>query len=780
MAHRLPGLGSEIGYLFVDAASGQCIIELRMATEPTNAEKLRGLPWSIGADFANTIFCQLTVFGSAFVLFLNELGLGKTHIGFLLSLFPFCGVVALFIAPTVERVGRKRVFLTFWGIRKFVAASLLLTPLVVRQFGPEAAHLFVTCVVLTFAMCRAIGETAYYPWFQEFVPDAVRGKYSAIDNIVVTLGACAAVAVASHVIGHSTGLGRFMWLIGGGFFFGLLCVWCSSFIPGGAPVEADKTTRFEELKEALRDRNYRLYLAGLALVTLGSTPLAAFLPLFLRDQVGLTEGNVVLLSAGTLLGGLLSSYLWGWAADRYGSKPVLLSSLYATMFLPACWLLIPRGGPWSNHIAMGIAVFGGLAGIGAAVSMYRFLFVGVVPAERKTEYMAIYYAWVGLVGGVGPLIAGRALDYSKALSGKLYGLTIDPYTPIFVASVLLTAGGILFYRLVRADSTMTAFRFAGMFLEGNPFIAFESMIRYHLAKDEEDRISVTERLGEAESPLNVDELIEALSDPSFHVRHEAIISIARTRPDERLTRALIGVLDGPEPELSLLAAWALGRIGDRRAIEPLRKALATGSPMLRAQCARSLGRLGDDDSIPLLLERLRSETDIGLRVAYASALGSLGVTAAREDLRALLHSAQAPTARMELAFNLARLVGEPHNFIRLWRQARADAATPASQEMISLREWIEETCTESAAASKTADETAQTLGRGDLAAGAVQLAHLIRLLPLERLDGTCRAVLSDCADFLGGPGSPRIEYLLLALHTMGVVSRGLTPQSRDS
>ena len=67
--------------------------------ELTDEQKIRRLPWFYGHNVCNSIFCQLTFFGPVFVLFLSELGLPKVQIGFLLSLLPFCGLLALFIAP---------------------------------------------------------------------------------------------------------------------------------------------------------------------------------------------------------------------------------------------------------------------------------------------------------------------------------------------------------------------------------------------------------------------------------------------------------------------------------------------------------------------------------------------------------------------------------------------------------------------------------------------------------------------------------------------------------
>lgn len=79
----------------------------------TDSEKIRRLPWLVAHNTTNNIFCMLTIFGSVFLLFLSQLGFPKTKIGFLLSMLPFCGPVALFIAPLAARAGLKRTFITF-------------------------------------------------------------------------------------------------------------------------------------------------------------------------------------------------------------------------------------------------------------------------------------------------------------------------------------------------------------------------------------------------------------------------------------------------------------------------------------------------------------------------------------------------------------------------------------------------------------------------------------------------------------------------------------------
>src|SRR5678816_3514073 len=94
----------------------------------------------------NTIFAQLTFFGPAFILFLNQLQLSNTQIGFLLSLIPFTGLVAIVVAPTAARMGYKRTDVTFFGIRKIFSAGLLLAPIVMLHFGTTGILAYITIV----------------------------------------------------------------------------------------------------------------------------------------------------------------------------------------------------------------------------------------------------------------------------------------------------------------------------------------------------------------------------------------------------------------------------------------------------------------------------------------------------------------------------------------------------------------------------------------------------------------------------------------------------------
>ena len=157
------------------------------------------------------MFCALTLFGPVFLLFLDELQLDTAQIGVLLSLFPFCGIVAIFVGPTVTRLGIKRTYLALWGTRKLVTALLLLTPWVIAWYGQETTLYFVGGIVLVFALCRAGGETAFLPWVHECIPNSVRGRVGAWSGMTMTAATLLAMLIASQILKLPGGLGRFMW-----------------------------------------------------------------------------------------------------------------------------------------------------------------------------------------------------------------------------------------------------------------------------------------------------------------------------------------------------------------------------------------------------------------------------------------------------------------------------------------------------------------------------------------------------------------------------------------
>jgi HEAT repeat protein len=380
--------------------------------------------------------------------------------------------------------------------------------------------------------------------------------------------------------------------------------------------------------------------------------------------------------------------------------------------------------------------------------------------------MALYYAWIGIAGGIGQLSGGWLVEIATSLRTDVWLLQLDPYTPLFLLGILFPLAAIFLFRRVRADSDVTTREFATMFLRGNPFLAIESLVRYHRARDERAAVAMTARMAGTQSPLTDEELLEALRDPRFFVRFEAIVSIARREPNPRLTDALIQILEGDEPALSTIAAWALGRIGDERALQALRRGLNSRYRSVQAHCARSLGSLDDETVLPTLLDRLEDEQDPGLQLAYAAALGKLGATEAMEPILDMLQSASSMDVRLEFTLALGRLVGEEHDLIQLQRRVEAEPGTALSQAVTALKGKVTKLSEHTAELEKTLTLAADALAQEDLATGIALLQDALQRLPAGFLAPPCSRLVQECVGRLGEFGTERLEYAILALHAM--------------
>ena len=729
----------------------------------TEPEKLRGLKWRIAFAACNSVFCTLTVFGYVFPLFLDRLGLAKSEIGFVQSLAPFSGMLALVVAPWVARFGYKRTFVTFWVTRKFVIALLLLAPWVAVHSSHRTTLAAVSACVLGFAICRAFCDTAFYPWTQEAVPNSMRGKVQSLSTIASSALLAVVLPLATWIISGKTTLLPYQIVIAIGIAFGFGSAFCVSMCPGGAPARSSRSfmTFLHEMIETLHDANFRRFLFGLGLVMFAQLYGFSFLPLFLKEEAGLSDSAIIGLQIAAMVI-VWSSYLWGWAADRFGSKPVMLLGVLGVACMPPLWwLAMPRHHSLSMAAAVALVILGTFLVYAWNAGYLRELFVSVVPSDRSTPYMAVYCGWYSLVSGLAPLAAGITLDAAKGVAEHHPTLLPDPYAAVLFGSVPFAVAGFFLLRRVKSDSAMSASAFARMFFQGNPFTALGALVRYNFAGDEDARVTVMESLGGARSPLNVQEMIEALEDPSFNVRYEAIVSMARTRPDPQLTEALLSVVQGNEPDLSVAAAWALGRLGDTQAVPALRQALFSDYPLLQTRAARALATLGDAASIPRILERFREEADSGERMAYASALGRLRCAEALPELLAFLDALDEANPRNELALAIAHLCKCDRVFIRLWRETREDAGTALSQAVFALARRARRHG--EASFSQSLSDCSTALAGEGLESGCAALAQAIGACPSTLPTKPGRRVLPACAEALNASGPLRIEYALLAV-----------------
>ena len=116
-----------------------------------------------------------------------------------------------------------------------------------------------------------------------------------------------------------------------------------------------------------------------------------------------------------------------------------------------------------------------------------------------------------------------------------------------------------------------------------------------------------------------------------------------------------------------------------------------------------------------------------------------------------------------MSLALARIIGNEHQFVRLWRSTRLDFGTGCTQALAVLHKRIAAEWPFSAQRDETLDAAEQALAAQDLDIGAENLGRLIRYAPLERMPPRLASVLVECGCRLEQFGAERKEYVLLTL-----------------
>jgi HEAT repeat protein len=117
-------------------------------------------------------------------------------------------------------------------------------------------------------------------------------------------------------------------------------------------------------------------------------------------------------------------------------------------------------------------------------------------------------------------------------------------------------------------------------------------------------------------------LSRSLADTEANVRKRSAWALGALDASEAVP-ALVEALKDSDAGVREQAAWALGAIDDRRAVDGLVAALGDSVASVRRQAAWALGAIGDARAVQALMKGLK-DADAGVRKQAAWALGAIG------------------------------------------------------------------------------------------------------------------------------------------------------------
>ena len=154
--------------------------------------------------------------------------------------------------------------------------------------------------------------------------------------------------------------------------------------------------------------------------------------------------------------------------------------------------------------------------------------------------------------------------------------------------------------------------------------------------DADVRLEATWALGEIGDERALESLVEALRDEDWYVRKQAATSLCNLKNPESVG-LLVGALSDEDWYVRKQAARILGTIGDARASKPLARALRDEDPVVKQEAAAALGRIGDPGAVAdAILASLKHEDPL-VRDEAVVTLQENGLAAVAPLIHALIH-----------------------------------------------------------------------------------------------------------------------------------------------
>lgn len=435
---------------------------MALPTSPTNPSQPPTAPTALPEPVRRTMRVSLIegglvqVFlnwtsGSVLVGYLLALGATPAHIALVASV-PFLAQVASpFAALLAEALGRRRALTaTMAAIGRatwIVAAFLPQLPL------PDAARPSVlVLLVFVASVFQSATGTLWTAWMGDVVPEERRGRYFGmrtgvlgVVGMVANLGAGAFLDRVAAPLNFQLVLGVSVLLAGVGVAL--------YFVHYDPPTERKVPSLREVFGGPLKDRNFRRFLVFASywqfVVMLG----APFVIPYFLEQLSMSFTKVAVWSAIAASTALVTTILWGRAADRVGNKGVLaIGTFVAGAGLPSCWIAAGLSGNlgfiWAS------AVFDAIAWGAIGPAVFNLALVSA-PRAGRVAFVAMYALVAGVAGFVGGSVSGVLLVFLEAHRPTSW---VPAWTGFHSLFVITGVGRMLAWLLLRRVKESKAWR----------------------------------------------------------------------------------------------------------------------------------------------------------------------------------------------------------------------------------------------------------------------------------------------------------------------------------
>ncbi len=408
----------------------------------------------------------------------KALGWSDSAIGLLAAMPFFC----LFIQPPIT------IFLQrYFSLYQIMAGTFVLNalPWMLTLLFPwlgESKHALFAAIVFLSNLGNAVCGVTWSASVSELVPLNIRGRYFGTRNMMFGFWALVTMLIAGQVAER---LGNTLLVFGMIFtaaalsrLIGLFFLTRMKFPPRVMELQPQRAP-LATFTAVFRDRNFVHLLLFTGLFGFCFNAGQPFYSVFVLKELPFTLGDLVVLTTIQTVGMLVSLRTWGALVDRFGNKPVMLTTALA-------WLTL-AGGSWFfsspvrfAHLYVAYFITGFMLAGFQQVGQFN-LMIKMVPAEDRAHYLAVYFSFTNLLVALGPLTGGLVLRHLPEQLGTVFGQPFTRYHAVICGSIALCLLTLLILRVVRepaAKSMGDLVKVMWHMREFNPMLAASTVAEY--------------------------------------------------------------------------------------------------------------------------------------------------------------------------------------------------------------------------------------------------------------------------------------------------------------
>jgi MFS family permease len=304
----------------------------------------------LGFAFANAMTWMIAL-GTPMVLLAGELGASTFEVGIAYASVFIVLPIQILATSTLHHFGYKWQMIFGWGSR-----GLFLTiPLGLAILAPTEPDRWMVLAmvgsVILFTFFRALGSCATWPWMYALIPDTIRGRYFATDQILTGVAGVLTLVFCGLLFTFLPTYEAYTWQYSFALVGSAISVIFLISIPDAPKPERIHLRSIISGMPAwiLKPGGFRTYLHFMLLLHVVITSIAPFTVYFLKVERDIPFEHILFLSAIQYSGSIIASLWIRKSIDREGAKRAFIIGFGALGLNLAMWALIVQGNSSSFH-----------------------------------------------------------------------------------------------------------------------------------------------------------------------------------------------------------------------------------------------------------------------------------------------------------------------------------------------------------------------------------------------------------------------------------------------